>query len=99
MFTQSKDRRRRATFRSYRSLKHFGKHHKVSHGKKFLSTKYHISGIEGFWSFAKHILNNYRGVSQYHFPMCLKEIEYRFSHRSENILKYFIHIYLGYVSN
>ena len=36
------------TFRSYRSLKRFGKHHTVSHGKKFPNTKYHINGIEGF---------------------------------------------------
>lgn len=26
----------------------------------------HINGIEGFWSYAKHILYNYRGVSKYH---------------------------------
>ena len=32
-------------------------------------TKNHINGIEGFWSYAKHILYNYRGVSKYHFPM------------------------------
>jgi len=28
------------------------------------------------WRYAKHILYHYRGVSQYHFPMYLKEIEY-----------------------
>ena len=59
------------TFRSYRSLKRFGKHHTISHGKKFPKTKNHINGIEGFWSFAKHVLYNYRGVSKYHFPMYL----------------------------
>jgi transposase len=40
--------------------------------------KNHINGIEGFWSYAKHILYHYRGVSKYQFPMYLKEIEYRF---------------------
>jgi len=57
-----------------------------------------INGIEGFWSYAKHILYNYRGVSKYHFPMYLKEIEYRFNHREENIFKDFIRIYFGYIS-
>jgi transposase len=86
------------TFRSYRSLKRLGKHHTVSHGRKFPRTKNHINGIEGFWSYAKHMLYNYRGVSKYHFPMYLKEIEYRFNHRKENVLKNFINIYFGYVS-
>jgi transposase len=86
------------TFRSYRSLKRLGNHHTISHGKKFPRTKNHINGIEGFWSYAKHILYNYRGVSKYHFPMYLKEVEYRFNHRTENLLKLFINIYFGYVS-
>lgn len=39
-----------------------------------------------------------RGVSKYHFPMCLKEIEYRFNHRKENLFRNFIRVYFGYVS-
>jgi transposase len=43
-------------------------------------------------------LHNYRGVPKYHFPMYLKEVEYRFNHRSENLLmKLFTNIYFGYV--
>jgi len=53
-------------------------------------------GIEGFWSYAKHILCNYGGVSKYHFPMYLKEIEYHFNHRGENVFKQFIKIYFSY---
>lgn len=87
-------------FRGYRSLRRFGKHHTVSHRKTLVDkrTKNHINGIEGFWSYAKHILYNYRGVSKYHFPMYLKEIEYRFNHRKENVFKQFLQIYFGYVS-
>ena len=87
-------------FCGYRSLKRYGKHHTVSHSKSMVDrrTKNHINGIEGFWSYAKHILYNYRGVSKYHFPMYLKEIEYRFNHRGENLFKRFLKIYFGYVS-
>lgn len=72
----------------------------VKHSKGFVSNKTnnHINGIEGFWSYAKHILYNYRGVSRYHFPMYLKEIEYRYNHRQENIFKLFLKIYFGYFS-
>ncbi len=87
------------TFRSYNSLKRLGKHHRLNHGKAFAhGGKNHINGIEGFWSFAKHILYNYRGVSKYHFPMYLKEVEYRFNHRDDNLFKLFMSIYFGYVS-
>jgi len=87
-------------FRGYQSLKRYGKHHTVNHSKTFVNkrTKNHINGIEGFWSYAKHILYNYRGVSKYHFPMYLKEIEYRFNHRKENLFRNFVRVYFGYVS-
>jgi len=86
------------TFRGYQSLKRYGKHHTVNHSKSYVDkrTKNHINGLEGFWSFAKHILYNYRGVSKYHFPMYLKEIEYRFNHRRDNLFKLFLRIYFGY---
>lgn len=87
-------------FRGYQSLKRYGKHHTVNHSKTFVNqrTKNHINGIEGFWSYAKHILYNYRGVSKYHFPMYLKEIEYRFNHRKENLFRNLVRVYFGYVS-
>jgi transposase len=88
------------TFRSYNSLKHWGKHHRLNHGKAFVyRSKNHINDIEGFWSYAKHILYNYRVVSKYHFPLYLKEVEYRFNHRKDNLFKLFLHIYFGYVSH
>ncbi len=46
-------------FRGYQSLKRYGKHHTINHSKRFVSrgrVKNHINGIEGFWSYAKHIL-------------------------------------------
>ena len=86
------------SFKGYQSLRRYGKHHTVNHTKSHVDrrTKNHINGIEGFWSFAKHILYNYRGVSKYHFPMYLKEIEYRFNHRRDNLFKLFLRLYFGY---
>jgi len=42
---------------------------------------------------AKHSLYNYRGVSKSLFPLCLKEMEYRYNHRKDNLLQLFIHLY------
>ena len=47
----------------------------------------HINGIEGFWSYAKHWLYHYRGVPRKYFHLYMKEIEWRFNHRNENLVK------------
>lgn len=88
------------SFRGYNSLRRYGVHRTVNHSKQFVDrrTKNHINGLEGFWSFAKHILYNYRGVSKYNFPMYLKEVEYRYNHRKENLFKLFLRLFLGYDS-
>ena len=46
-----------------------------------------INGIEGFWSYAKTWLYHYRGVPKSYFELYLKEIEFRFNHRNENIFR------------
>ena len=88
-------------FRGYPSLKRYGKHHTTNHSKALVNRRQprnRINGIGGFWSYAKHLLSHYRGVSKYYFPMSLKEIEYRFTHRTENLFKRFLKIYFGDVS-
>ncbi|HNU85681.1 MAG: hypothetical protein QM256_06145 [Pseudomonadota bacterium] len=43
--------------------------------------------IEGFWDFTRQWLRHYRGVPRAYFPLYLKEIEWRFNHRSENLVR------------
>jgi transposase len=43
--------------------------------------------IEGFWAFARQWLKHYRGIPRKYFPLYLKEIEWRFNHRNENLVK------------
>ena len=47
----------------------------------------HINGIEGFWSYANTWLYHYRGVPKQYFHLYLKEIEFRFNHRNEDIFR------------
>ena len=86
-------------FKSYNSLKRYGKHYTLNHGKTFVrkgrKRSVHINGIEGFWSYAKHGLYNYRGVSRSMFPLYLKEMEYRYNHRKDNLLTLLIWLYFG----
>ena len=73
-------------FQSYDSLMFCGyRHLQVDHQKYFSSGKVYINGLEGFWSWAKERLIKYHGVSKTHFPLYLKELEFRYNHRSLDI--------------
>jgi len=60
--------------------------------KDFAKGPNHINGIEGFWSYAKERLRKYHGVDQAHFPLYLKELEFRFNYRTENTLGFLFEI-------
>ncbi|MBW1713972.1 MAG: IS1595 family transposase, partial [Deltaproteobacteria bacterium] len=45
----------------------------------------HINGIEGFWGYAKTRLVKFRGMHPQTFYLHLKECEFRFNHRGQNI--------------
>ena len=73
-------------FKSYASLHQYGKHNVIRHDKdEFVKEKNHINGIEGFWSFAKERFHKYHGINKTNYPFYLKEMEFRFNHRNENI--------------
>ncbi|MFN2348368.1 MAG: IS1595 family transposase [Thioalkalivibrio sp.] len=64
----------------------YGKHLRVDHSKdEFARGRAHINGIEGFWGFAKSRLTRFRGMNKQTFYHHLKECEFRFNHRREDI--------------
>ena len=75
-------------WRGYNGLVDLGykKHYRVHHGtNEFARGKSHINGIESFWSFAKNRLIKFHGVPQDTFYLHLKECEFRFNYRHENL--------------
>ena len=64
----------------------FDKHFRVNHGNnEFANGERHINGIESFWSYAKRRLSKFNGVAKHTFYLHLKETEYRFNHRRDNL--------------
>ena len=55
------------------------KHYRINHSKLFADKKNHINGIENFWNQAKRHLRKFNGVPKEHFPLFLKECEWRFN--------------------
>ena len=73
-------------YKSYDTLMFCGyRHLSLNHKKRFASGKVYINGIEGFWSYAKERLIKHHGVSKEKFPLYLKEMEFRYNHRHEEI--------------
>ena len=73
-------------YTAYASLSMRGKHKVVSHGRdEYVRDDAHINGMEGFWSYAKAWLYNYRGVPKQYFHLYLKEIEFRFNNRDKEL--------------
>ena len=82
-------------FRSYDGIVHMGyrKHYRVQHGNdEFVRGTAHINGIEGFWGLAKTRLVKFKGMSRSTFYLHLKECEFRFNHREEDLYKLLLKI-------
>jgi transposase len=58
------------------------KHFRINHSKLFADKHNHINGIENFWNQAKRNLRKYNGIPKKHFPLFLKECEFRFNYGS-----------------
>jgi transposase len=75
-------------FKSYDALMFCGyRHLQVDHGKYFSSGRVYINGLEGFWSYAKERLAKHHGISPERFPLYLKELEFRYNHRKQDIFQ------------
>ena len=75
-------------WRGYDGLVNLGykKHYRVHHGKnEFATGRSHINGIESFWSYAKRRLIKFHGIADSTFYLHLKECEFRFNYRNQNI--------------
>ncbi len=66
----------------------YSKNFRVSHwDNQFAIGTNHINGIESFWSSAKRRLQKFNGISKKTFYLHLKECEYRFNNRKQNLFR------------
>ncbi len=61
-------------------------HYRVYHSHdEFARGKSHVNGIESFWSFAKRRLSKFNGIASHKFNLHLKECEFRWNYKDQNI--------------
>jgi len=66
----------------------YDKHFRVEHREnEFAYQTNHINGIESFWSLAKRRLARFCGVPKHTFYLHLKETEFRFNLRNQDLYK------------
>ena len=66
----------------------YKKHYRVTHSNDvFANGRAHVNGIENFWGIAKNRMVKMRGIKREKFNLHLKETEWRFNHRNDNIYK------------
>ena len=84
-------------WRGYDGLVDVGyeKHYRVKHGKSEWSNGNgnHINGIESFWGYAKHRLTKFKGIPRDRFELHLKETEFRFNHRGQDIYHVLLNVF------
>jgi len=61
------------------------KHQRINHSKEFARSHNHINGIESFWSYVKRKMRKHNGIPRHKFYLYLKEAEFRFNHRNEDL--------------
>ncbi len=73
-------------WRPYDGLVYNYDHYRVYHSKnEFARGKNHINGIESFWSWSKRRLHKFNGIHKKYFYLHLKECEWRFNHRQDDM--------------
>jgi transposase-like protein len=83
-------------WRGYNGLVDFGykKHFRVHHGKnEFVRGNSHINGIESFWGYAKIRLVKFKGMNKNSFNLHLKECEFRFNNRKQDLYKILLELF------
>ena len=71
----------------------YSKHFRVDHGRdQFVRGPHHVNGIESFWSYAKRRLQKFNGVPARTFYLHLKECEYRFNNRDNNLARVLLNL-------
>lgn len=71
------------TFSSYNVLDVSNiKLYRINHRTQSANGRNHVNGIERFWNQAKRHLRRFNGIPKEHFPLFLKECEWRFNNPS-----------------
>jgi len=64
------------------------RHYRMNHARDaFAHKRSRINGIDNFWGIAKMRLSKFRGLNKNTFYLHVKETEFRFNHRNEDLYK------------
>lgn len=86
LITKSRSNLYTDRWKSYDGLVLSGyRHYRINHSREFARKHNHINGIESFWSYVKRKMRKHNGISKNKFYLYLKESEFRFNNRDQNL--------------
>lgn len=72
----------------------YKKYFRVHYGKnEFVRGNSHINAIESFWGYVKTRLVKFKGMDKKMFNLHLKECEFRFNHRGEDMYQILLKLF------
>ncbi len=75
-------------FLDYDSLQYYGQHHARVRSEEHCPPDYvYMNRVDGFWTWARDRFIKYFGVSSINFPLYIKELEFRYNHRDQDIFE------------
>lgn len=86
-------------YQHYDALIYCGEKLTKAEGMKHIAKGLHVDSARGFWAFAKDRLRRNRGVSAKWFPYYLKELEFRYNHRDQDIFEMVARFLCSFVPN
>ena len=72
------------------------KHKRINHSRLFAEKQNHINGIENFWGWSKERLRKFKGINRNNFYLHLKECEFRFNYRKDNLYKKILEVLIQF---
>ncbi|MFO7963283.1 MAG: transposase [Desulfobacterales bacterium] len=75
-------------YKAYDGMLYYGYHHaRVMSDDCFPEDYVFMNRINGFWTWSRDRFVKYYGVSSINFPLYLKELEFRYNHREQDIFE------------
>ncbi len=73
-------------YMAYDGMLYYGYHHALVKADDCFPEDYvFMNHVKGFWTWSKGRFIKYYGISSINFPLYLKELEFRYNHREQNI--------------
>ncbi|THB69247.1 MAG: transposase [Desulfovibrio sp.] len=86
-------------YQQYATLMTCGLYLRKHHPQKHLDRGLSVDSSKGFWPYSRERLKRYKGVSNERFPLYIKELEFRYNSRQQDMFAQLVEYLCAFVPN